>query len=79
MHEPAETLRLTDDAEAYARDGYLAIPDLIGPTGLAELEADLVKRGEIPVELRAGSVLFFNGYLLHRSRPIQAAATGVRW
>ena len=25
-------------------------------------------RGEIPVELRAGSVLFFNGYLLHRSR-----------
>ena len=24
--------------------------------------------GEVPVELRAGSVLFFNGYLLHRSR-----------
>lgn len=25
-------------------------------------------KGEVPVELRAGSALFFNGYLLHRSR-----------
>ncbi|MCY4060639.1 MAG: phytanoyl-CoA dioxygenase family protein [Gammaproteobacteria bacterium] len=50
MHETAQTIRLTDDAESYARDGYLIVPDLISPTELAELEADLVKlaRGGYP-------------------------------
>ena len=50
MHETAETIRLTDDAESYARDGYLVVPDLISPSELAELAADLVKlaRGGYP-------------------------------
>ena len=32
---------------------------------------------EVPVE-QAGSVLFFNGYLLHRSRRTAATSTGAR-
>lgn len=50
MQETAETIRLTDDAESYARDGYLVVPDLISPLELAELAADLVKlaRGGYP-------------------------------
>ena len=34
----------------------------------------------IPVEVPAGSIVFFNGYLLHRSLPNRApAATAARW
>ncbi|MCY3621678.1 MAG: hypothetical protein OXH68_08185 [Gammaproteobacteria bacterium] len=38
MHETVETIRLTDDAEYYARDGYLVVPDLTSRTELADLE-----------------------------------------
>ena len=54
------------------RSGYL-YP--LGPHGRPE-EFDTAPESygfddsnEIPVELEAGSVLFFNGYLLHRSKP----------
>jgi phytanoyl-CoA hydroxylase len=32
------------------------------------------EKDEIPVEVEAGTILFFNGYLLHRSQPNRAAA-----
>jgi hypothetical protein len=56
----------------YIDNGYLAAPGMVSAEELEELDFSDESHGfdesaQVPVEVKAGTAAFFNGYLLHRS------------